>query len=133
MAGQLAGLTVLCIDNEPTVLDGMRTLLSGWGCRVLTADSAQAALTVLGQPRQTPDIVLADYHLDESTGLVAAAAITAAMGTSVPTVIITADYSPEMQRNVRELGYGLLRKPLKAAALRALMTQLTLQSAAAAE
>ena len=30
--GRIAGLTVLCIDNEPAVLDGMRALLEGWGC-----------------------------------------------------------------------------------------------------
>ncbi len=31
-AGQLSGLRVVCIDNEPAVLQGMQTLLSGWGC-----------------------------------------------------------------------------------------------------
>ena len=30
----LAGLRVLAIDNEPRVLDGMRALLTKWGCRV---------------------------------------------------------------------------------------------------
>src|SRR5919109_572586 len=35
--GQLAGTSVLCIDNEPAILDGMEALLGGWGCRVLKA------------------------------------------------------------------------------------------------
>jgi hypothetical protein len=48
-------------------------------------------------------------------------------------IIITADHSAEVQREVRKRGYALLRKPLKAAALRALMYQLTLQRAVAAE
>ena len=46
-AGQLTGTVVVCIDNEPAILDGMQTLLGGWGCRVLTAENlaqAQAAL-----------------------------------------------------------------------------------------
>src|SRR3984885_4482254 len=46
-AGQLIGTVVVCIDNEPAILDGMQTLLGGWGCRVLTAENlaqAQAAL-----------------------------------------------------------------------------------------
>ena len=30
---QLSGITVLCIDNDLTILDGMETLLAGWGCR----------------------------------------------------------------------------------------------------
>jgi hypothetical protein len=48
-------------------------------------------------------------------------------------IIITADHSAEVQRDIRLRGYGLLRKPLKAAALRALMYQLTWQRAVAAE
>ncbi len=48
-------------------------------------------------------------------------------------IVITADHSAEVQRAVRARGYALLRKPLKAAALRALMYQLTRQRAAAAE
>ena len=30
---QLADMVVLCIDNEPKILDGMATLLGGWGCQ----------------------------------------------------------------------------------------------------
>ena len=30
----LAGLPILCIDNEPQILDGMEVLLGGWGCNV---------------------------------------------------------------------------------------------------
>ncbi|MGO8659104.1 hypothetical protein ACC771_26600, partial [Rhizobium ruizarguesonis] len=28
----LSGLKILCIDNEPKILEGMRLLISGWGC-----------------------------------------------------------------------------------------------------
>jgi len=60
--GDLAGLSVLCIDNEPAVLNGMAALLSGWGCTVRTAPSGAAALALV--KTDVPDIVLADYHLD---------------------------------------------------------------------
>jgi hypothetical protein len=50
-----------------------------------------------------------------------------------PVIVITADHSAEVQREVRVHGFALLRKPLKAAALRALMYQLTWQRAVAAE
>ena len=33
----LAGLKVLAIDNEPRVLEGMRSLMSRWGCVIATA------------------------------------------------------------------------------------------------
>ena len=56
-----------------------------------------------------------------------------ATNAEIPAIIITADHSAEVQREVRARGYALLRKPLKAAALRALMHQLTSQRAVAAE
>ena len=53
-AGSLAGTAVLCIDNEPSILDGMRVLLGGWGCRVLTATDLTAALAAIaGSGRRT--------------------------------------------------------------------------------
>ena len=77
-AGRIAGLKVLCIDNEPDVLNGMQALLEGWGC---TADPAQNAAEAIERLRETggkPDIILADYHLDGGTGLEAVAALRAA-------------------------------------------------------
>ncbi len=131
---QLTGLMVLCIDNEPSVLDGMDTLLSGWGCTVLKADTTKSALERIAAAGQAPPhIVIADYHLDFGSGLDAIAAIRKHLRVDLPAVIITADNSPEVQRDVRGAGHALLRKPVKAAALRALITQLTLRRAIAAE
>ncbi len=64
----LNGLQVLCIDNEPKILEGMQTLLSGWGCRVTTAPGAREAIAAL-KDGGAPDILLVDYHLDEGTGI----------------------------------------------------------------
>jgi len=131
--GRLTGLTVLCIDNEPAVLRGMHTLLDGWGCSVITAQSAAEAVGRLNENSLRPDIILADYHLDDGTGLEAVADLRAAARSQAPVIVITADHSAEVQRQVRLRGFALLRKPLKAAALRALMYQLTWQRAVAAE
>jgi hypothetical protein len=43
MFGPIAGLTILYIDNESSVLNGMETLLSGWGRKVLRAANALEA------------------------------------------------------------------------------------------
>ncbi len=64
----LSGLKVLAIDNEARVLEGMRALLSRWGCSVATANGlarAREALATFG----APDVVIADYHLDEGDGI----------------------------------------------------------------
>src|SRR5436190_16719811 len=47
--GRLIGTTVLCIDNEPKVLDGMDALLGGWGCRVLKAPDLATAVEAIVQ------------------------------------------------------------------------------------
>jgi CheY-like chemotaxis protein/anti-sigma regulatory factor (Ser/Thr protein kinase) len=132
-AGRIAGLTVLCIDNERSVLDGMRVMLSGWGCKVMTAQNAAEAVDRLQPGHTPPDIILADYHLDSGTGLDAVAAVRAAKRSHTPVIVISADHTPEVQREIRKHGHAFLRKPLKAAALRALMHQLTAQRPVAAE
>jgi signal transduction histidine kinase len=131
--GRLAGLSVLCIENEPDVLNALCVLLEGWGCTVIAAESGAEARLRLRAAAGMPDIILADYHLDGSTGLEAVAALRAGLHVEAPVIVITADHSAEVQRAVRARGYALLRKPLKAAALRALMYQLTRQRAVAAE
>lgn len=122
------GRFILCIDNEPAVLAGMEALLDGWGCRVATATSASVAVQAAAAMQAPPEVILADYHLDLGTGLAAIAAIRRKLGSDIPAVIITADHSAEVEREVREAGCSILRKPLKAAALRALMTRLLMQA-----
>ncbi len=128
---QLTGLTVLVIDNDPGVLDAMDTLLLGWGCRVHKAESTKGALDVLYSGEVQPDLVLSDYHLDLGNGIDAVQAVRVRLGVSVPAVILTADASPEVQSAARDYGCAVLRKPVRAAALRALVNQLALQAVAA--
>jgi Na+/proline symporter/signal transduction histidine kinase/ActR/RegA family two-component response regulator len=124
-SGILDRCAVLCIDNEPAVLAGMELLLKGWNCDVRTAASASEAMKVV-QDHGTPAIVLADYHLDLGTGLEAIGKLRQELEIHLPAIIITADHSAEVEELIRGADVGLLRKPLKAAALRALMTR-TLQ------
>lgn len=128
---QLTGLTVLVIDNDHGVLDAMETLLVGWGCHVFMAESTKGALDVLYSGAVQPDLVLADYHLDLGNGVDAVQAVRVRMGVAVPAVVLTADSSPSVHRSARELGCAVLRKPVRAAALRALVNQLALQAVAA--
>lgn len=131
--GGLTGLAVLCIDNEPAVLSGMEALLSGWGCTVRTAPGSHAALALMSDMRFEPDILLADYHLDSGTGVDAVLRIRKALERALPAIIITADHSLEVQREVKSHELSMLRKPLKAAALRAILNQLSMRREAAAE
>ncbi|GAB3790580.1 PAS domain-containing hybrid sensor histidine kinase/response regulator [Dyella agri] len=119
-------LTVLCLDDDAAVLDGMRALLGRWGVDCRIARDVHAAAAEL---RRGPvDLILADYHLAEGVdGLHALQQLRAARHPLPPAALITADGSSELMQRARALGYPLLHKPVKPAALRALLTALVRQ------
>ncbi|MBV1789887.1 response regulator [Marinobacterium sp. D7] len=117
----LRGAHVLVVDNEPEILVSMRALLEGWGCKVDTAQNLDEAVEQAGPP----NIILADYHLDnDETGLDAVRFVREHYGRSLPAAILTADRSGETRRLFREAGLTVLNKPLKPGKLRALMHHL---------
>jgi len=120
---RIDGLTILCIDNDQKILDGMAALLTGWGCRTICADSAKAALKALKQDAATPDILLVDYHLDDGNGIEAVIHLRWKLDKMLPAILITADRSPQIREDARAKNIAVLYKPLKAAALRALLAQ----------
>jgi PAS domain S-box-containing protein len=128
----LVGLTALCIDNEPEILAGMSALMSRWGVRVVTASSAATAGAAFAKER--PDVVLADYRLGEGEpdGLELLQSMRRAGVEPVPGALVTADHSATVSERARSLGYPVLRKPVKPAALRALLGALASQRQAAA-
>jgi Na+/proline symporter/signal transduction histidine kinase/ActR/RegA family two-component response regulator len=130
-AGQLGGTVVLCIDNEPTILDGMQTLLGGWGCRVLKARDLGGALAEIEGSGREPDGLLVDYHLDGGNGIAAIAELRRRFGRDLPAILVTADRSVHVREEARAAGAHVLNKPVKPASLRALITQWRVQRVAA--
>ena len=123
-SSKLEGLAVLCIDNEPDILEGMNLLLDRWGCRVDLAENLQQAETQV-RDQGPPDMVLVDYHLTEqSNGLDVMKYLSRLCKKDLPAIVITADRSPELEEAARARGFGILRKPIKPGALRALMTNM---------
>ena len=123
--GRIDALRVYCVDNEPDILASMRLLLENWGCRVTTAASLTEAEAHLEEQNEAPDVLLADYHLDNETGLDLVDAMRRRIGETFPAAIITADRSAEIEREIRKRRLVLLRKPVKPAALRSFLTQIT--------
>jgi signal transduction histidine kinase/CheY-like chemotaxis protein len=131
-ASQLVGTIALCIDNEPSVLDGMETLLHGWGVEVIKAPDLAVAMGAINEGRAMPNGLLIDYHLDHGNGIEAIVALRAQCG-DLPAILITADRSPAVREQARAQGIQLLNKPIKPAALRALLAQWRVLRVAAAE
>ncbi|EQM79412.1 PAS domain-containing hybrid sensor histidine kinase/response regulator [Stutzerimonas stutzeri] len=119
----LPGRRLLVVDNEESILHSMAALLGQWGCDVLTAIDQDAAMAVLeGSP---PEIILADYHLDQGvTGWEVATAIRAHFGRAIPVVMITADRSDQCRRQLQGLDVPVLNKPVKAGKMRSVLSHL---------
>ena len=130
-AGRLAGTVVLCIDNERAILDGMQTLLGGWGCRVLKAVDLAEALAAIEGSGTEPDGLLVDYHLDGDNGLGVIAELRRRFGRDLAAILVTADRSLPVREEARAAGVHVLNKPVKPASLRALITQWRVQRVAA--
>jgi CheY-like chemotaxis protein len=119
----LKGIKVLCIDDDPDILDGMSALLSRWGVHAMPARTIAEAESVLTVHR--PDIILADYHLREpESGLDLLRRLCAA-NRGCPGALVTANASEALAQAARAEGFQVLRKPVKPAALRALLAALS--------
>ncbi|MFK7855030.1 MAG: hybrid sensor histidine kinase/response regulator [Granulosicoccus sp.] len=109
----LAGLSILVIDDEHDVRDGMDSLLSQYQCRVVLADSIEDACAQIIDLNWTPDVIIADYRLrDEKTGDTAIQRVREEVNEDVPAMIITGDTSPERLREATASGFLLLHKPV---------------------
>jgi CheY-like chemotaxis protein len=123
-ADRVFGVEVLCVENEIGVLAGIRALLSRWGCKVVTARSREAALESI-RLGASPDLLLVDYHLDGNVnGVMVAEELQSKLSGIVPGIIMTADQTQQSKHDAAAHGFQILHKPLKPAALRAMMNRM---------
>ena len=125
----LAGLKILCVDNERAVLDAMEGLLRGWGCEVRSARSLRDIDRDQLLTGWLPDLVLMDYHLDQTSGLDAVEWLRHNVGGHLPAALVTADRTPAVRALAEERGIAVVTKPVKPAALRAVIGGLAAQRA----
>jgi Na+/proline symporter/signal transduction histidine kinase/ActR/RegA family two-component response regulator len=116
---------ILCVDDDAATLDGLRELLARWGFRVLAVASPEAALA-LGAD-QAIDIVLADFHLQNRPAgldLLERLVHHSPDGQRRAGALLTADATEKLVLEADRLGFPVLRKPVRPAALRALIAAL---------
>jgi DNA-binding response OmpR family regulator len=121
-ADAVAGLRVLCVDNDPEILDGMRALLDRWNAIALTAATVDEALAHIDpeRPDTLPHVALVDYHLhDRLDGLGVIAELRRRAKRDLPAALLTGDGSDTLKNAAREYGCTVLTKPVKPASLRA--------------
>ncbi|MEO1746321.1 MAG: PAS domain-containing hybrid sensor histidine kinase/response regulator, partial [Pseudomonadota bacterium] len=125
----LTGLTVACIDNEEEIVSGMTVLLTGWGARVIAGGTREALRDAIDEHGYAPHVIIADYHLDNDDGMSVIAEMRETHGDALPAVLITADRSAELRKATEAAEIIMLNKPLKPAALRAILTTVPITQA----
>jgi len=111
---RLVDADVWLIDNDTSICEAMETLLTGWGCNIVTALSLEDLRSQVDFNKDPVDILIADYHLDNGeNGLDAAKVVTSEVPNNLPVLMITANYSKELNQEIRDLDYMLVNKPVK--------------------
>jgi len=114
---------VLVIDDDDLVRKALSNLMKHWGYEVMTASSGAEALSQLDISSYIPDIIVSDYHLQtEQTGLDVIHAVQVQLNQVIPCVLITGDTTAESFEQLQACGYKWLRKPVKPAYLRKIMS-----------
>jgi signal transduction histidine kinase/ActR/RegA family two-component response regulator len=121
--GPLSNARVLVIENDAAVLAAMSALLARWGCEVATAPTGDEAAEIAA--KRAPQAIIADLHLDHfERGAAAVAKVRRAVGAPTPAMLVTADHSDTAAREAEAAEMTLLRKPVRPAELRSLLSYL---------
>lgn len=116
IAGDLDGLKILAVDDEPDNLDFLIFLLEAAGAMVLGVKSASEALAEL--PQFLPDLLVSDIGMPEVDGyelIQQIRRLSPQAGGQIPAIALTAYAGEANQQQAIAAGYQLhLAKPLEA-------------------
>jgi PAS domain S-box-containing protein len=107
------GRLAVVVDDDVMVLDSLEAILTEWGYQALTATDADQAIAEVRKAGRPPDIVIADYRLQEGrTGMEAIHAVRALFDRRIPGLILTGETDLEFQRTAAAHGLGIAHKPV---------------------
>ena len=105
--------TVLVIDDEAPIRDGLCMLLEEWGFAAIAAESIDAAERAVLELAAPPDLILSDLHLgDGPDGIAAIEVIRRRCGRDIAAILISGDTSPTELQRASASGHPLLLKPV---------------------
>lgn len=111
-AGPLDDLLVLVVENDPNSRAAMMEVLEQWGTSPIEAASLAQAESQIAELGIAPDVILADYLLDDDEDGIALVAHLRARFGPIPAILITANHSPELAERAAREGLMLMTKPL---------------------
>jgi signal transduction histidine kinase/CheY-like chemotaxis protein len=115
----LRGRLIVVVDDETAIVEGMRTLLEGWGARVIGSNDGndvQAAAEAIGR---LPDLIVADYRLANNVvGTQVIERLRQALDPEIPAILVTGSTAIDRITEADVKRYELLLKPVQPARLR---------------
>lgn len=122
--GVVSDLCILIVDDEDAIRSGMTTLLSSWGCQVLSAGSGEDAIGLLSHNQATPDVLLIDRRLRGSeTGLDVVERVRDELNEDVPVVLMTGDLAAAPD-DFSIPGLKLLHKPVEPSMVQSILAEI---------
>jgi histidine kinase len=122
----LRDCTVWCVDDDPRVCEASRALLQRWSCRVELAAGASEALAA-ARPGAAPRLLLLVMRLGDINGPELYPQLVERWGSEPLVILVTAEQDETVRAIARQHDWGYLPKPVRPAALRALIMQMLLR------
>lgn len=124
--GDLEGVHVAIIDDDPLALRSMESLLRSWGCKVTADRDLDRVFAALKRTPRSPRVVICDLRLaGPYNGVEAIRRLRARFDASLPAALVTGDTGPDTLALAQEAGLPLMHKPLRPARLRAFLNRVT--------
>jgi signal transduction histidine kinase len=124
-APTLHGRSIVVVEDDPGVREGLVVLLQGWGAQVQAFDGMQPVQAWLASPAfAPPDLLILDYRLPgTATGLDVLATVRAACGARrVPAIVVSGSTMGGLEAQAAVRDYHLLVKPVLPNKLRAMVS-----------
>src|SRR3954468_20101661 len=102
--------TILLVDDDPEIVESMRTVLEGKGYRTLVARDGNSGLTVA--ERENPDLIILDMMMPKKSGFLVLEKLKGRPGGLIPTIMITGNEGSRHRAYAEMLGVrDYIRKP----------------------
>ncbi|MDF2180009.1 PAS domain-containing hybrid sensor histidine kinase/response regulator [Aliiglaciecola sp. CAU 1673] len=123
-SSQLDTSEIWCVDDDPTNLDALKSLLQKWQCQPrLFSNGPQASDKA--KSIKPPQAMIVDYQLngDEADGLALIQQLRQQWNKKIPALLVTAVKEEGLKARARSIGVDFLAKPIKPGALKAWLEQ----------
>lgn len=121
----LEHLRIVCIDDDEANILALESLLNRWGIGdIVCFQNGQSALEYAKQHNQ-PDVVIIDYQLNKPENGLQLYEKLLEFWPQQPGILVSAAPITDLAKMANVLGLHYLPKPIKPAALRAYLTQIT--------